>query len=559
MSRGRWRLALVWVGTLAAAFLVGRWWAASSPGDVATPSNQATHAAEWTCSMHPQVRLPEAGPCPLCGMDLVPAGGVDAAATAGVQLDPAAIQRAAITTTRVEERTPQHTLELSGRLAVDQARQKSVTAWSGGRIERMHVESVGQTMAAGRPLFDLYSPELVSAQEEYLQAQRLANDQPLTQATVVAARAKLRLLGFAAGQIDQLERRGTPTERVTVRSPLTGVVMQKHGEVGQYVQRGTPVYSIAGLEQLWLLLDAYESDAPWLTRAGHVEFTIDALPGRTFEGRIELIDPVVDSASRTLTVRAVVDNPDGILKPNMLARARLHPGADAEPVLIIPRSAVLWTGPRSLVYVEDATTPGHFQGRQVTLAGETGTDVIVASGLRAGEKVVTHGAFKIDSAMQILAKPSAMSGARHLPATAGPVTPQVFTDYFAHHLEVAAALADDAFDRAQRAGMAAAQAASRGTAPGDSVLARMSNELANADTIDTMRERFLEAATHTLVTLEQLEQSDATLPKALEYHCPMAGDGDGASWLQAAEPIANPFYGSRMHRCGRLVQVHGTH
>ncbi len=558
MSRPRWRLAAVWIGTLAAAFLVGRWWAASSPGDVRAPSGHETQAVEWTCSMHPQVRLPEAGPCPLCGMDLVPAGGVEAAVATGVQLDPAAIQRAAITTTRVEERTPQHSLELSGRLAVDQARQKSVTAWSGGRIERMHVESVGQTMAAGQPLFDLYSPELVSAQEEYLQAQHLANDQPLTQATVVAAREKLRLLGFTAGQIDQLEKRGTPAERVTVRSPLAGVVIEKHGEVGQFVQRGAPVYSIAGLERLWLLLDAYETDAPWLTPAGSVEFTVDALPGRTFEGQIELIDPVVDSAARTLTVRAVVDNPSGVLRPNMLARARLHPEADAEPALVIPRSAVLWTGPRSLVYVEDPTTPGHFQGRQVTLAGETDTDAIVASGLRAGEKVVTHGAFKIDSALQILAKPSAMSGSRHPAATAQPVTPQVFTDYLAHHVEVAAALAGDAFDRAQRASMAAAQAASRGSAPGDSVLARISNELANADTIDTMRERFLEAAKQTLATLEQLEQSGATLPKALEYHCPMAGDGDGANWLQATEPIANPFYGSRMHRCGALVQVHGT-
>jgi len=281
-----------------------------------------------------------------------------------------------------------------------------------------------------------------------------------TLATLEAARDKLRLLGLARAQIDKIESSGAPVTHITIYSPTGGIVIHKHATEGMYVDTGTPIYTIADLSRLWVKLDAYESDLPWIRYGQEVEFTTEAYPGEVFKGRISFIDPVLNAKTRTVKLRVNVDNTEGKLKPQMFARAivrsrvaqggrimapemagkwicPMHPavvktqagscdicGMDLvtteslgyvvdtpkEAPLVIPASAPLITGTRAVVYVQlpDKEKPT-FEGREVTLGPRAGDHYLIKEGLAEGELVVTKGNFKIDSALQIQAKPSMMS------------------------------------------------------------------------------------------------------------------------------------------------------
>jgi len=326
---------------------------------------------------------------------------------------------------------------------------------------------------------DLYSPELRTAQEELLQAGRTARAlrkqgesvlRASADATVRAARDKLGLLGVTPAQIQTIERRGTGSDHLTIYAPVGGTVIKKHAVEGMYVETGTPIYEIADLSKVWVRLDAYESDMPWVRYGQDVEFETEAYPGERFHGRVAFIEPTLDPTTRTVKVRVNVDNPDGRLKPELFVRAVVRAGvslggtamdpelagkwiapmhpeivrdeagtcpicgmalvpaedygdvrADEESApLVVPASAPLITGTRAIVYVKlpDTEQPT-FEGREVVLGPRTGEHYVVRSGLVEGEEVVVQGAFKIDSALQIQARPSMMSPGGGGPGQAG--------------------------------------------------------------------------------------------------------------------------------------------
>ena len=407
---------------------------ATCGGDRGTPREAAPQDAQastgapseerWSCVMHPQIHASEPGRCPICGMELVRVGAPDeesfpSVADARLRLSEAAIALAEIRTTRVEPRPTTVEVRLSGRLAVDERRMRDISAYVPGRLERLYVDFTGVEVRSGQPLLQIYSPELVSAQEELLQSLRaseatressLESLRRSTEELLEAAREKLRLLGLSAQQIRRIEETRKTQTRVTIHSPLTGIVMHKSGVEGMYVQTGTHIYSVADLSQLWAQLDAYESDLPWLEVGQDVTFTTQAVPGTEFQGRVAFIDPVLDPTTRTVGIRVDVPNPEGHLKPGLYVRATLESGIrDGTPPLAIPATAPLITGRRAVVYVRepDAETPT-FEGREIVLGPRAGDWYVVASGLQEGEMVVSQGAFKIDSALQIQAKPSMM-------------------------------------------------------------------------------------------------------------------------------------------------------
>ena len=441
------------------------------PGD-----NHEEHS-EYTCSMHPQIRQPGPGDCPICGMKLIPVkkGSGDGSGPREIKLSESARKLADIMTVEVKRAFVPIEIRMTGTIAYDETRLAYITARMDGRIDRMYVNYTGIPVKKGDHMVYFYSPALMTAQEELLQALKSVRSQNSNtilrkewKTTLEAARSKLKLWGISEKQIKEIEKRGKPEPHMTINAPLGGIVIGKHAEEGAYVKTGARIYSIVDLSRLWLYLDAYESDLQWLKYGQPVEFSAEAYPGETFKGRISFINPVLNTKTRIVKVRVTVDNTSGKLKPGMFVRglvkatvtaqgaiaernlagkwiSPMHPevikdgpgscdvcgmdlvkaetlgyvdpGKKHTPPLVIPFSAPLITGKRAVVYVRKESDTGRFEGREVVLGPRAGDYYIVKQGLKEGEDVVVRGNFKIDSALQIQARPSMMSPESSEPAS----------------------------------------------------------------------------------------------------------------------------------------------
>ena len=406
-------------------------------------------------------------------MELIPVtsdsgGAGDGPRTLSMSED--AKQLAEVRTTRVERRIVTKQVRLVGKVAYDETSLSTITAWVPGRLDKLYVDYTGVAVRKGAPMVYMYSPELLVAQDALLKADRAYEEMQRTSSaspkniqmqagTVKALEERLKLWGLTEEQVAGIRTRGVASDHMTILSPIPGIVIRKRAVEGDYVKVGTKIYEIADLSRVWVYLDAYESDLAWIRYAQEVEFEAEAYPGEVFQGRISFVDPFLDQTTRTVRVRVTVENVDGRLKPGMFVRARIHaklaaggrivepslagkwispvhpevvrdkPGncpicntplvsaeslgyvsPSARAPLVIPATAPLRTGKRAVVYV---AVPGAerptYSGREIVLGPRTEEHYIVVSGLKEGEEVVSHGVFKIDSALQILAKRSMMS------------------------------------------------------------------------------------------------------------------------------------------------------
>jgi len=597
----------------------------------------------WTCSMHPQIRQPKPGKCPICFMDLIPIATEDGGVgERQITFSRGALKLMEIQTSPVERKFVEAEIRMVGKVDYDETRVKNITAWVPGRIDRLYVDFTGITVNKGDHMVELYSPELIGAQAELLQALKAAgsiNDSTselmkrTTLATLEAARDKLRLLGLAPAQIDKIESSGGPVTHITIYSPMGGIVIHKNATEGMYVNTGTPIYTLADLSRLWVKLDAYESDLPWIRYGQEVEFSTEAYPGQVFKGKISFHDPVLNAKTRTVKVRVNVDNPDGRLKPEMFVRAvvrskiaqggkvmepelagkwicPMHPsvvkdqfgtcdicgmdlvaneslytaaGEPNEPPLVIPATAPLITGKRAVVYVQipDANKPT-FEGREVVLGPRAGDYYLVREGLAEGEIVVTKGNFKIDSSLQIQAKPSMMSAERgRTPMehrhTIVEQKYEVFevSDEFRRqiwgivekYLSLQDALAGDDKDGAARASgrtlevlsavdMSLVSDKAHNVWMDNSVKIKAAlDKIKEAEGIEPMRVGFEGLSNELIIVLKQFGiYPDKTLYK---FNCPMAFDNKGADWLQMDKDTRNPYFGASMLKCGQVIEVIG--
>lgn len=561
----------------------------------------------WTCAMHPQIKLREQGQCPICFMDLIPMGTGDSGdVPTELKMSPAAMKLADIATSRIRRNPAERTIRLSGKVTTDETREGKIAAWVAGRLERLYVNVTGTSVKEGDPLVELYSPALYAAQEELLQARQQV-DQARSEAardaasvTLEAAQEKLRLLGLADHQIEEIEARGTAEDRVIIQSPMTGVVVHKNAVEGVYVGEGSLIYTIADLSSVWVQLDAYERDLFWLERGQGVTFSAEALPGERFEGKVAFIDPVLNEETRTVAVRLNVKNRKSLLKPGMFVRAelqsRIRSGTDVRPPLLVPVSAVLRTGKRAVVYVRK---PGDgtpvFEGREIEIGARAADYLVVVSGLEEGEEVVVKGNFKIDSAFQITAKPSMMNpeggvtmtgheNHMHEAQRAGKASPMierdavetlpinpdflralqaVYTDYFKGQ----EALADDDFKKAQEAlsqlDRTVTQLVTRGLSrraleKWNGIRSSIHSHAQHAHhwpDIGAVRQAFEPIS---LAILDLVKSFGHAGDHAFfEVFCPMAFDNKGASWLQNHDTVDNPYFGSMMLRCGEVRITYG--
>jgi Cu(I)/Ag(I) efflux system membrane fusion protein len=602
---------------------------------------QAEHGAEssvsaptiWTCSMHPQIKLPKPGKCPMCFMDLIPldtSGGEDLGPRQ-LRLSETAKQLARIQTTPAVRAFAETEVRMVGNITYDETRVAYITAWVSGRLDRLYADYTGVPVNKGEHLVYIYSPELLAAQEELIQAHEAISSLSGTssevllstaRATLDAARDKLRLFGLTAPQIDRIENSREVSDHLTIYAPIGGIVVHKNALEGMYVKTGTRIYTIADLSKLWVIFEAYESDLPWLRFGQRVEFTSQSFPGERFEATISFIDPLVDPKTRTVRVRAVVDNSGGRLKPYMFVRgvlksridregkivdvrlsgkwiAPMHPeiikdgpgkceicGMDLVPAaslgyasgtteggetpLLIPASAPLITGKRAVVYVEIPSDEGPlFEGREVELGPRAGDYYVVKSGIEEGELVVTNGAFKIDSELQIQAKPSMMSPAGGAPAPgkieADGAARKALAPVYDAYFEVRVALAADDLDVAKNAAAAFSAAIRKVdmsvfTGKGhmrwmdlSKSLSESADRITKAKDIDAARDAFFHLSKST-IDLHGDFGHTGNRSFYLSF-CPMARDGDGAYWLQENDELRNPYYGASMLYCGSVKKT----
>jgi len=357
----------------------------------------------WTCSMHPQIRMDKPGKCPICGMDLIPlvtSGGSTLDSTA-LYLSPEAVQLANISTSVVSHSAPVKELRLFGKVQADERLLESQTAHIPGRIEKLFVSFTGETVHQGQLLALINSPDLISAQEELLQSA----DQP---EIFEAAKDKLRQWKLTDTQIDQIVRSGKVKNNFEVLAGSSGIVTSKRVNAGDYVSSGSVLFEIANLSHVWVLFDAYESDLPFLKVGNSIAFSLQALPGTKFTAEIKFIDPVMDPTSRVAKVRVEVNNSNGKLKPEMFATGVVKANQNQyKSNLVIPSTAVLWTGKRSIVYVKQSD--GSFKMREIDLGPMLGNSYVVLDGLKDGEEIVTEGSFSVDAASQLEGKASMMN------------------------------------------------------------------------------------------------------------------------------------------------------
>lgn len=400
-----------------AGLLIGRFLFSPSPSSV--QADQSTQAASpqkekqiWTCSMHPQIKMDKPGKCPICAMDLIPlrknshSSSTEMIDPNAVQLSKEAMALANIETSKVTKSIPSKTIRLYGKIAIDERTLQSQTSYVSGRIETLNVEFTGEPVSKGQTLAVIYSPDLYSAQQELIEAKRM--NQPTL---VEAAREKLRLWNMTTQQIQSIEQSSVPSPTIEIKANTSGIVVSKRVNRGDYVSQGSVLYEIANLDRVWAVFDAFEADLPFLRKGDKLTFTLSAMPGREYSGIIRFIDPMIDPQSRTARVRIDLPNAKQELKPEMNAMATVEASPrQASSQLIIPQTALLWTGKRSIVYVRqpDTSTPT-FQLREIQLGASLNGAYVVESGLSEGEEIVTNGIYAIDASAQLEGKRSMMN------------------------------------------------------------------------------------------------------------------------------------------------------
>ena len=591
-------------------------------------------SSKWSCPMHSQIQKLKPGKCPICNMDLVALkkGSKNALGPRELVMSQEAKDLARITTVEVKRQLVDARIELVGKVDYDETRTKTIAAWFPARIDKLYVDYTGVDVRKGDHLAYVYSPELLTAQRELISAIKFKS------ADIDTIKDKLRLWGLSEEKIASIEARGKTDDHMDIDAPFGGIVIHKGVTEGDYVKTGDPLFKIADLSKVWVQLDAYESDLPWLRYGQKVEFKAEAVPGKIFEGLVTFISPILDPKTRTVKVRVNADNANFVLKPEMFVRATafatlagggkvisqdlagkwigpMHPEVlrdkpgkcpicgmklakakdlgysvakqAAKAPLVVPISAVLKTGKRSVVYVEvpDSEEPT-YEGREILVGPRAGGFYIVEEGLMEGERVVTEGSFKIDSALQILAKPSMMNpeggggGGAHdhgkmkkagsekidhskMNKTTYEVSDEfkmqvapLFDEFF----KVQSSLAND--DLKGATGAAASMTKTLRDVDmkllkGDAHMAWMGDLSPIKDDVEkvasgkdlTAVRRVFENLSKTMSKVAMSFEIRFDKP-AVIVHCPMAFDGKGANWLQAGTEVRNPYFGKAMGGCG---------
>ena len=547
----------------------------SNKADQTNQEHNHMASTTWTCSMHPQIRQNEPGDCPICGMELI------SVSLDNLHEDPALVvmseyaqKLANVQTMVVGDRNDAGQIRLNGKVAVDERRSYVQSSHIAGRVEQLMVNFTGETVSRGQALARLYSPELMTAQKELLQAYSIRASNPVL---FDAAKERLKQWKITDRQINNIIERGQVSDQFTIYADVGGVVTEKLVELGDYIKQGEAIYQIANLEQLWVQFDAYERTINWIKEGSTISFTVGSLPGETFVGKVDFVDPLLNDQTRVSSARVVVDNSEGRLKPGMFATGILEIPVQEEGQLSVPKSAVLWTGERSIVYVKEH---GGFKLRNVVLGAELGGAYMIAQGLNPAEEIVVNGTFTVDAAAQLAGKPSMMTAPKNQALGATESTlfelPSVehkmdlnqrnqmaIKQLIDTYLKLKDALVEDDFQNAKAFTSQLWEAVEKVNLPQEDAKTQQvwegvvsqfdkAKKMTLAKDIDGLRAYFELVSELMIYTLESFELSIQTI---YLQHCPMANSDQGANWLSRSKEVMNPYFGSQMRYCGEVERA----
>ncbi len=554
-----------------------------------TPTANVSEAASleeevWTCSMHPQIRQSEPGKCPLCGMDLILVSNSSSKSNPmAIKMSESAMQLADIQTAVVGKGIAEKAALMNGKIKVDGRSVRSQASHFSGRIEKLLVNTVGEQVYKGQKVAEIYSPALATAQQELFEAYKMRETHP---SLYQAARDKLLNWKLTEPQIDEILKDGKPRDRFTILADASGIVLHNRVNTGDYIQKGQSLFELSDLSRIWVLFDVYESELLWIRKGDRVSFTAPSFPGEAFAGKISFIDPIIDPKTRIASARVELANPKGKLKPEMFVQGRVNSkGASKLEEIIVPKTAVMWTGERSVVYVKEASVNGiEFLLREVVLGPSLGKSYVIKSGLEVGDEIAVNGTFSIDAAAQLAGKPSMMNpeggavmlghnhggskkttseGSASQPASHLKAKSEV-QGLFDIYLSLKDHLATDDFAKSQGNAMELEMRLGKikmSIFEGESHLVWMNLQEELKHSIEAYRKA--KDITDARLKFEPLSKTFirlatefGPLEKSLYIqHCPMANGNEGANWISISPKISNPYFGAAMLGCGETIKT----
>ncbi|RTE54268.1 efflux RND transporter periplasmic adaptor subunit [Arenibacter aquaticus] len=548
---------------------------ANANKDVTEMSDTHDHSGEsanqmWTCSMHPQIMQPEPGDCPICGMDLIPAeSGADGLAMNEIKMTDNAMALANIQTTIVGNGTMSEDdgiISLSGKIATNEENNAVQASYFDGRIERLNVNYEGQKVNRGQTLATIYAPNLVAAQQELLTTASLKESQP---ELYKAVRNKLKNWKLSDNQIDAIESSGNVRDNFPVYATVSGTVSEVMAREGDYVKQGQPILKVSNLNSVWAEFDAYENQISDLKVGQKIKVVTNAYANKEFDATVSFIDPILNNATRTVTVRATLKNTDDLFKPGMFVTGKLKGEMMmTNEVITVPASAVMWTGERSLVYIKTNPNEPVFEMREVTIGNRNGENYAITEGLQKGDEIVTNGTFTVDAAAQLQGKNSMMNQGKKEDAMMPMSEMEMeFSENFQRQFKQAlkpylqmkdALVASDAnlvsaFAKATSVSLKSADIKSLGSMEQSHIKKsiEMLDAIAANDNLENQRDHFVILNENMVPIAMSVNGTDAML---YVQKCPMANNNKGAVWLSTEEEIRNPYYGDAMLTCGSVIE-----
>ncbi|PWG04942.1 efflux RND transporter periplasmic adaptor subunit [Polaribacter aquimarinus] len=545
----------------------------------------------WTCSMHPQIMQPEPGDCPICGMDLIPAeSSSDGLLANQFKLTENAMALANIQTTVVGNGNAEgNTIKLSGKIAENEEANAVQVSYFSGRIERLNISFTGEEVRKGQLLATIYSPELYAAQQELITASSLKESQP---ALYKAVRNKLKLWKLSENQINQIEETQKVKENFPVYATVSGTVTEKLVEQGDYIKQGQPLLKIANLNTVWANFDVYENQIYLFKKGQEVLVTTNAYANKEFKGKVDFIDPILNTRTRTVTLRVVLNNKNDVFKPGMFVTANIERVSSSnDEVLTIPASAVLWTGERSVVYLKTNPDQTVFEMREVVLGNQIGNEYEVLEGLFIGNEIVTNGTFTVDAAAQLQGKKSMMNkeGGKVMTGHEGHLGMDnnaskkesdhtnmnerlTVSEKFQEQLKVVyndyINLKDALVKEDSKNTSVNATSLLNNLSKVDMKLLSDNNahthwmslvkeiqssatSISKTSDIKAQRDHFKHLSSHLINAVQLFGVNE----KVYVEFCPMADNNNGAYWLSKEEKVINPYFGEAMLTCGEVKKV----
>jgi Cu(I)/Ag(I) efflux system membrane fusion protein len=585
MRKYRFYLGTLLVGLFLGWFLLGN---LSNTNEVHEHIEIADRNERWTCSMHPQILREATGDCPICGMDLIPAETrADGLLADQFKLTANAMALANIQTSIVGSgKAKDNAIQLSGKIVENETMNVVQVSYFSGRIETLAIGFIGEEVFKGQLLATIYSPELYAAQQELITAVSLKDTQPVL---YKAVRTKLKLWKLSEDQINKIEMSGKIQENFPIYATVSGTVSEKLVAEGAAIQKGQPLFKIANLETVWASFDVYENQINRFQKGQEITITTNAAPNNFYKSKVAFIDPILNTSTRTLTLRAVLPNKGGMFKPGMFVEGQVKAkNSDTSEVITIPSSAILWTGKRSIVYLKPTTNVPVFEMLEITLGTKNGATYEVLSGLKNGDEIVTNGTFTVDAAAQLQGKKSMMNkkGGASMTGHEGHIGMNGSVHKVAKNnvgrLDVSKAFQQqlkeilneyislkDAFVK-EESNNIISQSEKIGALLTKVDMKLLENKEAQVFWMSLEKQLRVGVSSILKTTAikgqrNHFKQISASLIEALQVFgvnekvfiafCPMADGDKGAYWLSREEKVINPYFGNKMLTCGEVKQV----